>query len=85
VQINYEPIFELDKKMREFLAEYLEADIEIQPQDGVLRLVNVWSDFTQAMELEGPEFFRTYQRNKIYGEDNETLKVTCCDASSHLN
>ncbi|MBO9667151.1 MAG: ATP-dependent DNA helicase [Bdellovibrio sp.] len=85
VQIDYEPIFELDKKIREFLSEYLEADIEIQPQDGVLRLANVWSDFTQAMELEGPEFFRTYQKGKIYGEDNETLKVTCCDASMHLH
>ncbi|MFM6929920.1 MAG: ATP-dependent DNA helicase [Bdellovibrio sp.] len=85
VQIDFEPIFELEKKIREFLAEYLEADIEIQPQDGVLRLANFWSDFTHSMELEGPEFFRTYQKNKIYGEDNETLKVTCCDASSHLS
>ncbi|MGE5087088.1 MAG: ATP-dependent DNA helicase [Bacillota bacterium] len=85
IQIDFEPIFELEKKVREFLAEYLEADIEVQPQDGVLRLANLWSDFAQAMELEGPEFFRTYQKNKIYGEDNEILKVTCCDASAHLH
>lgn len=85
INIDFEPVFELEKKLREFMAEYLEADIEVQPQDGVLRLANVWSDFAQASELQGPEFFQTYQKNKIFGEDNETLKVTCCDASVHLN
>ncbi len=85
IEIDFDPVFELESRMREFLGEYLEADIEIQTQDGVLRLVNLWSDFAQALELQGPEFFQTYQKNRLYGEINETLKVTCCDASRHLN
>jgi DNA excision repair protein ERCC-2 len=85
VEIDFDPVFELESRMREFMGEYLEADIEIQTQDGVLRLINLWSDFAQALELQGPEFFQTYQKNRLYGEINETLKVTCCDASRHLN
>ncbi|WP_413576383.1 ATP-dependent DNA helicase [Bdellovibrio sp. HCB290] len=85
IQINFDPVFELESRLREFLSEYLEADVEVQTQDGVLRLVNTWTEFAQALELQGPEFFQTYQKNRIYGETNETLKVTCCDASAHLN
>lgn len=85
VEIDFDPIFDLEKRLRDFLSEYLEADIEIQNQDGILRLVNTWSDFALALELRGEEFFQTYQRGRMFGEENETLKVTCCDASAHLH
>ena len=85
IVIDSEPVMDLDKRIRDFLSEYLDSDAEIQQQDGILRLANTWSDFTQALELRGDEFFQTYQRQKLFGEENEIIKVTCCDASAHLN
>lgn len=80
ITIDPEPFAALEKKIRDFTLRYLESDVEIQPQDPVLRLSNIWSDFMAALEFTGPAFFQTYQRNYL----GEMLKVTCCDASEHL-
>jgi DNA excision repair protein ERCC-2 len=45
------PFLELDQALRSFLSRYLEADLEIQPQDPLLRLGFYWSEFAQALEL----------------------------------
>lgn len=80
ITIDTEPFAALEKKIRDFTLRYLESDVEIQPQDPVLRLSNTWSDFVAALEFTGPAFFQTYQKNY----QGEMLKVTCCDASEHL-
>ncbi|WII73534.1 ATP-dependent DNA helicase [Bdellovibrio sp. 22V] len=80
VTIDLEPFVELEKDFREMTMEYLEADVEIQTQDPILRLSNLWTEFVSALTLSGEEFFQTYQRNNYA----EMLKVTCCDASEHL-
>lgn len=80
ITIEVEPFASLEKKIRDFTLRYLESDVEIQPQDPVLRLSNTWSDFMAALEFTGPAFFQTYQRNYL----GEMLKVTCCDAAEHL-
>lgn len=80
IQINPEPFATIEKKIRDFTLRYLESDVEIQPQDPVLRLSNTWSDFMAALEFSGPAFFQTYQKNYL----GEMLKITCCDASEHL-
>lgn len=80
VDIDFEPFLELEQDIREMTMQYLESDVEILPQDPILRMMNLWSDFTSSVELSGPEFFQTYQRNNF----TEMLKITCCDASEHL-
>lgn len=80
INIDPEPFAKLEKEIRDFTLQYLESDVEIQPQDPVLRLSNTWSEFMAALEFTGPAFFQTYQKNYL----GEMLKVTCCDASEHL-
>lgn len=80
IEIDLEPFAELDKDIRDMTMQYLDSDVEILPQDPVLRLMNLWSDFVNSLTLSGEEFFQTYQRNNF----SEMLKITCCDASEHL-
>jgi len=73
-----------EAELRNFLFRYLEADIEIQPKDPVLRLCNYWSEFTAALEFVSDrtreEFFTSFQPHPSGG----TVKITCCDASEML-
>jgi DNA excision repair protein ERCC-2 len=80
IKIDWEPIEELDKEIRELTIQYLDSEFEIQPQDPLLRFMNLWSEFAQSSNYCGPEFFQTYQNNS-YGE---SIKITCCDASEQL-
>lgn len=70
-----------DAELRGFLSAYLKADVEIEPNDVVLRLSFYWSEFTSALEFVTggrEEFFTTYQSNP------PAVKITCCDASEML-
>ena len=79
-----DPFLELDAALRGFLSRYLETDLEIQPQDPVLRLGFYWSEFAQTLELavnsEQQEFFATFQPQPGGG----SVKITCCDASAMI-
>jgi Rad3-related DNA helicases len=80
VNIDIEPFFDLDREIREYTMRYLESDVEIENGDPVLRLSNMWQEFTAALMFSGDEFFQTYQKNT----QSESLKITCCDASEQL-
>lgn len=80
IDIDLEPFLELEKDIRDLTNEYLESDAEILNQDPLLRFMNMWSDFVNALGHSGEEFFQTYQHNNF----TEMLKITCCDASEHL-
>lgn len=71
---------DLDVELRLLLNRYLESDVEILPRDVVLRLCDRWSEFTAALQLEGPEFSTT-SRPLARGY---ALRVNCCDASKAL-
>ena len=54
-------------------------------RDALLTLLNLISDFTEALGYEGDEFLHLYVRNKLQdGGIEESLKVVCCDASAKL-
>lgn len=75
------PFLEQDQLLRTFLSTYLKADVDIKPQDVILKLSFYWSQFTEALEFLGAgrkEFFTTFQFNP------EAVKITCCDASEML-
>ncbi len=75
------PFLLQDQQLRNFLSTYLKSDVDIKPQDVVLRLSFYWSEFTEALEFLGAgrkEFFTTFQFNP------EAVKITCCDASEML-
>ncbi|MGZ3803982.1 MAG: helicase C-terminal domain-containing protein [Pseudobdellovibrionaceae bacterium] len=80
IDMDLEPFAELDQDIRNLTMQYLDSGIEVQTQDPLLRLMNLWSDFVNSITLKGEEFFQTYQRNNT----TEMLKITCCDASEHL-
>jgi DNA excision repair protein ERCC-2 len=80
ITIDLKPFEELDQEIRDLTMQYLDSDAEILPQDPLLRLMNMWSDFVNSLTLRGEEFFQTYQKNHF----TEMLKITCCDASEHL-
>ncbi|NVN92052.1 MAG: ATP-dependent DNA helicase [Desulfuromonadales bacterium] len=73
-----------DERLRSFLSRYLDSDVEIGPQDAVLRLCFYWSEFSRALEFaadpDRDEFFTTFQPHP----DGATVKITCCDASAML-
>ncbi|MBS1989418.1 MAG: ATP-dependent DNA helicase [Cyanobacteria bacterium SZAS LIN-3] len=54
-------------------------------RDALLTLVNLISDFSDALAYEGDEFLHLYVRSKLQdGGIEESLRVVCCDASSRL-
>lgn len=70
-----------DNKLRDFLSTYLNSEIEIQPEDLIMKFSFYWSEFTKALEfiaLGRQEFFTTF-----YPEP-ATVKISCCDASELL-
>lgn len=70
-----------DVELRNFLSEYLNSDVEIQPRDVVMRLSFYWSEFTAALEFvsqDRKEFFTTFNPNPA------TVRITCCDASEMM-
>jgi DNA excision repair protein ERCC-2 len=79
-----ETFLEQDAKLRAFHSRYLDSDVDIQPQDVILRLCFYWSEFTEALEYaadpEREEFFTTFHPHEAGG----TVKITCCDASAML-
>jgi len=80
VEIQRERFLEFGARVNEFLARYLESPAQLQPNDSILAFCNVWSNFLQALENFGDEFFCTYTPTPTGG----TLKIVCCDASLHL-
>ncbi len=80
VDIDLDPFLDLEKEIRDMTMQYLDSGSEVLPQDPILRMMNLWSDFVNSLSLSGEEFFQTYQRNNF----TEMLKITCCDASEHL-
>jgi DNA excision repair protein ERCC-2 len=79
-----EPFLEQDSKLRSFLSQYLDSDVDIQPRDVVVRLCFSWSEFTEALAFaadpDRQEFFTTFHPHPTGG----TIKITCCDASAML-
>lgn len=79
-----EPFLEQDAKLRAFLSRYLDSDIEVQPEDVMMKLCFYWSEFTEALEYAGDldrrEFFTTFHPHPTGG----IVKITCCDASAML-
>lgn len=80
IKVEFEPILDLEKEIRDLTTDYLDSDEEILPQDPILRLMNLWTEFTASIQFSGEEFFQTYQRQNHH----EMIKITCCDASEHL-
>ncbi|KYG67304.1 ATP-dependent helicase [Bdellovibrio bacteriovorus] len=80
IKVEFEPILDLEKDIRDLTTDYLDSDVEILSQDPILRLMNLWTDFTASIQFAGEEFFQTYQRQNHH----EMIKITCCDASEHL-
>jgi DNA excision repair protein ERCC-2 len=75
---------EQDSQLRALLSRYLDADIDIQPRDVIMRLCFYWNEFTETLEyISDPdrhEFFATFRQDRAGG----TVKITCCDASEML-
>jgi DNA excision repair protein ERCC-2 len=67
----------IESELRSLLTRYLESNVELQPRDVLLRFCERWSEFTAALQLEGPEFFTTFRPQP----NGSSLKVTCCDAA----
>jgi DNA excision repair protein ERCC-2 len=71
-------------RLGSFLSRYLDAGVEIQSQDVILRFSHYWAEFTETLEFvsapDRPEFFTTYHPHPTGG----TVKITCCDASAML-
>jgi DNA excision repair protein ERCC-2 len=68
---------------------YVESKSEGQAKggkrDSLLALLNLVTDFTDAVAYEGDEFLHLYVRTKSQdGGMEESLKVVCCDASAKL-
>lgn len=80
VTVEPERFLLLEAELRSLLTSYLESDVELQPKDVVLRFCDRWSEFTAALQLEGPQFFTTVRPHPA----GSTLKVTCCDAAAQL-
>jgi len=54
-------------------------------RDSLLTLLNLITDFSDALGYEGDEFLHLYVRTKLQdGGVDESLKVVCCDASAKL-
>lgn len=84
IQLDPLPFVHLETELRELTQNYLSEDLVLQPADPVMKLLNLWSEFVQALEFTGPAFFQTYQRGSFPNENLDQLKVTCCDASENL-
>ena len=80
ITIDPGPFLDMAQAVREFVTRYLESDADIHAHDPVLELSNLINGFVESLELNGDEFFQTYQ--KTYND--EILKITCCDASKEL-
>ncbi len=68
-------------RAQELLARYLESSAQLQPNDAILTLCNLWSEFAQSYAGLGEEFFISFTPSPRGG----VLKITCCDASEWLN
>ena len=80
----FDQFLEQDSKLHAFLSRYLDADVDIQHQDVILRLCFYWSNFTESLEYvvdpDRKEFFTTFHPHTAGG----IVKITCCDASAML-
>ncbi len=81
----FEEFMTQDQELKTFLSGYLSSDVDIQPQDVVMRLSFYWSEFTNALEYVKAQsaahknrFFTTFTPSPA------TVKITCCDASEML-
>ena len=79
-----ELFLEQDARLRAFLSRYLDADMEIERQDVILRLCFYWSEFTEGLayvaDPRREEFFTTFHPLPSGG----TVRITCCDAAAML-
>lgn len=85
IAVPFEKFQKQDQSLKTFLSNYLSSDVEIQPNDVVMRLSFYWSEFTNALafvkassDLNLNRFFTTFTPNPA------TVKITCCDASEML-
>lgn len=79
-QIPRERFILLKEKLRTLSTRYLRQNNKIEKGDAILRLTNEWSDFCDALDLEGDEFFTTYRETA----EGALIKVNCCDASTRI-
>lgn len=80
IQPSIDSFLGIEGELRALLTRYLESDVEIQPRDVLIRFCDRWSEFTAALQLEGPQFFTTFRPEAGGG----SMKVTCCDASQQI-
>jgi DNA excision repair protein ERCC-2 len=67
-------------RAQELMSRYLESGLELHQQDPVLQLSQMVSNFVQALDNIGEEFFLTLTPD----DEGGTLRLTCCDASKWL-
>lgn len=81
IEPELEPFLEIREKLRGFLSNYLDSDVEIKPRDPVLKLTFTWAEFTDILaDIDGtdhPAFFVSWWPEGSEG----AIKITCCDAS----
>lgn len=71
----------LEGQAQDLLRGYLDSDLGLRPNDPVLKLCNVISEFSAASLNSGEEFLFTITPSGIHSK----LRITCCDASKHLS
>lgn len=83
--VNLDPAAfnDLDGRLRTFLTQYLESDVEILPRDPIMAMSFMLTSFAELLgeihSEERSEFFASYQHSH-----GGSLKLTCCDASQML-
>ena len=80
-QLDTDSILDLAARAHELLARYLESAAQLQVNDAVLNLCNLWTEFSQSHASLSEEFFVSFTPSPRGG----VLKITCCDASEWLN
>ncbi|MFZ4715567.1 MAG: ATP-dependent DNA helicase [Bacteriovoracaceae bacterium] len=84
IQLKIELFLETEEKLRTFLTNYLESDVQIKAKDVVLRLYYYWKEFSEGAELVSSmdelPFFTTF-----HAANSGSIKITCCDAGKMLS
>jgi DNA excision repair protein ERCC-2 len=80
VVLNSERLMGVHSRAQELMSRYLESGLELHQQDPVLQLSQMVSNFVQALDNIGEEFFLTLTPD----DEGGTLRLTCCDASKWL-
>ena len=84
IEIDKYAFDDLAEEFSRLMSDYLEADIEIQTQDPILKISNLWLAFVESLEWTSEAFFRTYQALNGKMGSGDQIKTTCCDAAEAL-